>query len=164
MYILRKLNSFCVQKILITFYATYIEGILSFTYAGSPQFPWSITADPNNQIVQKSLNTLIRWISCDWLVLEQNYALWASRNWVWEPCVRDKNRLQRLVKTCSKIISLPLQNLAVLHEEQIRKISVIGDFFVLLPSGRRFKRIKCSSSKYNFTFVPEAKKLYNITF
>ncbi len=37
------------------------------------------------------LKTLISWIRCVWLGLEQNSAeLWPSRNWVWDHCSKEK--------------------------------------------------------------------------
>ncbi len=125
MYVLRKLNSFCVQKkILRTFYTTFIESVLSFSF--------------------------LCWYS--------------------SLSLRNKNRLQTLVRTCSKIIGVPLRCLAEFYKQQmLRKTrSITGDdshplkvFFEVLPSGRRFRSIKCSSNRYKFTFVPEAIRFCN---
>ncbi len=71
MYVLRKFNSFCVQKnILRTFYTTFIESILS----------------------------------CSFLC------------WYSSLSLRNKNRLQTLVRTCSKIIGVPLRSLAEFYK------------------------------------------------
>ncbi len=125
MYVLRKLNSFCVQKkILRTFSTTFIESVLSFSF--------------------------LCWYS--------------------SLSLRNKNRLQTLVRTCSKIIGVPLRCLAEFYKQQmLRKTrSITGDdshplkfFFEVLPSGRRFRSIKCSSNRYKCTFVPEAIRFCN---
>ncbi len=84
MYVLRKLNSFCVQKkILRTFYTTFIESVLSFSF--------------------------LCWYS--------------------SLSLRNKNRLQTLVRTCSKIIGVPLRCLAEFYKQQmLRKTrSITGD-------------------------------------
>ncbi len=71
MYVLRKFNSFCVQKnILRTFYTTFIESILS----------------------------------CSFLC------------WYSSLSLRNKNRLQTLVRTCSKMIGVPLRSLAEFYK------------------------------------------------
>ncbi len=103
MYVLRKLNSFCVQKkILRTFYTTFIESVLSFSF--------------------------LCWYS--------------------SLSLRNKNRLQTLVRTCSKIIGVPLRCLAEFYKQQMLRNtrSITGDdshplkvFFEVLPSGRRFR-------------------------
>ncbi len=125
MYVLRKLNSFCVQKkILRTFYTTFIESVLSFSF--------------------------LCWYS--------------------SLSLRNKNRLQTLVRTCSKIIGVPLRSLAEFYKQQmLRKTrSITGDdshplkvFFEVLPYGRIFRSIKCSSNIYKFTFVPETIRFCN---
>ncbi len=122
MYVLRKLNSFCVQKnILRTFYTTFIE---SFSFL------------------------------CGYSSLS----------------LRNKNRLQILVRTCSIMIAVPLRSLAEFYtQHMLRKTrSITGDdshaskgFFEVLPSGRRFRSIKCSSNRYKCTFLPEAIRFCN---
>lgn len=123
-YLLRKLNSFNVNKnILNNFYCSFIESLFTFSF--------------------------ICWFKSLSLV--------------------DKNRLQKIVKICSKIIGIKLRDLSSLYEEQVlRKAKCILSQplhplfpeFDLLPSGRRF-RVPQQDKRFSKTFVPSAIKELN---
>lgn len=90
----------------------------------------------------------------------------------WFGCcsARDKKRLNRLVKTASKIIGAPLPCLMELYQQRCisRATSIIMDplhpshhIFSLLPSRKRYSSIICRTSRKLNSFFPQAVRLIN---
>ena len=80
-------------------------------------------------------------------------------------CVTEKNKLVQISKTASKIIGRPVPSLSEITDKALlRKAhSVSADSshplhseFELLPSGRRYRSIRCKKAKYSRSFVPAA--------
>ncbi len=106
MFALKKLNSFCIQKcILSVFYNNFNESVSSYSF------------------------------------------LW----WFASISIKNKNRLQNIVRTCSDITGVPLRSLTEFYGQQvIRKAKCImmnNDthplHFETMPSGRWLRIIKC---------------------
>ena len=77
----------------------------------------------------------------------------------------DKKRLERVVKTASKIIGSDLPSLESIFEKrlQARAGKIVRDaahpahsLFELLPSGRRYRTIKTRTQRFKKSFIPLA--------
>lgn len=84
--------------------------------------------------------------------------------------LRDKNNLNRIVKTCSKIIGVQQRDLNAFCNQQIsRKANailaspehVLNSEFSLLPSGRRYALPCGKTNRYLKSFIPTAIRLLN---
>ncbi|KAJ0032067.1 hypothetical protein NQD34_002148 [Periophthalmus magnuspinnatus] len=125
MYLLRKLNSFNVNRnILNNFYCSFIESLLTFSF--------------------------ICWF--------QSLSL------------KDRNKLQNIVKTCSKITGVKQRELHSLWEERVlskakcllaHPLHPLAPDFIMMPSGRRFYAPIRKTNRFSNSFVPSAIKLLN---
>lgn len=125
MYFLRKLNSFSVDKVILTlFYKSFIESVLCFSFI------------------------------C----------------WYYNLGVKNKNNLQKIVRTCSKVIGEPQRSISQFFEQQtLRKAHTIvldrkhalNELFEILPSGRRYRTPKCRTNRRRLSFIPVAIRLLN---
>lgn len=84
--------------------------------------------------------------------------------------VSNRNKLLKVAHVASKIIGLPTPSLSDLNgRATLRKARAIAadtdhplhSYFELLPSGRRYRCIKCSKTRYSGSFVPQAVKALN---
>uniref|UniRef100_A0A1A8LS20 Reverse transcriptase domain-containing protein n=3 Tax=Nothobranchius TaxID=28779 RepID=A0A1A8LS20_9TELE len=84
--------------------------------------------------------------------------------------MKDKKKLQSIVKTCSKIIGAKQRDLQSLWEERVRKKakSILGQplhalhsEFSLMPSGRRYYVPSRKTNRFANSFVPSAIELLN---
>ena len=86
-------------------------------------------------------------------------------SWYGSTTLKNKKRLQQVVKVCSKIANITLNELNSLYKlRSLKKAkSILADpshpltsEFVLLPSGRRFSMPKCTTNRHKNSFVPAA--------
>ena len=84
--------------------------------------------------------------------------------------VKQKNRLQAIIKVCSKIAGTQLSNLNDLYKvRSLRKAhSIMADSthplyseFSLMPSGRRYRLPPCRTNRWKKSFMPVAISLVN---
>ena len=84
--------------------------------------------------------------------------------------ITNRNKLLKITRIASKIIGLPTPSLTKLTEHAcLRKALIIerdqdhplNQFFECLPSGRRFRCIKCNKKKYSDSFIPQGIRLLN---
>ena len=77
----------------------------------------------------------------------------------------EKSELERLVRHASRLVGCDLPSVASLYSIRLRKRArkIIDDpshpanhLFNLLPSGRRYRAIKARTSRFRFSFFPEA--------
>ena len=85
--------------------------------------------------------------------------------------VANRNKLLKVSNTAAKIIGLPTPSLSQLCEvATLRKARALADetdhplseYFCLLPSGRRYRCMKCSKARFNKSFVPAAIRALNV--
>lgn len=90
--------------------------------------------------------------------------------WYGSLSLRNKNRLQGIVRVCSKIAGISLNDLTALYQlRTLSKVrSILGDQshplageFLLLPSGRRYILPKCRTNRLKHSFFPAAIALLN---
>ena len=86
-------------------------------------------------------------------------------SWYGSITLKNKNRLQHIVKVCSKIAHTTLNELHSLYKIRALKKarSILANpshplitEFELLPSGRRFSLPKCKTNRHKNSFVPAA--------
>ena len=91
-------------------------------------------------------------------------------SWFGSSKAYEQQQLNRIVKTASRIIGVPLPLLMVVYQQRCtrRAIAIIKDIhhpshslFSLLPSGRRYRSIPCRSSRMLSSFFPQAVRLLN---
>ena len=84
--------------------------------------------------------------------------------------ITNRNKLLKITRIASKIIGLPTPSLTKLTEHAcLRKALIIerdqdhplNQLFECLPSGRRFRCIKCNKKKYRDSFIPQGIRLLN---
>ena len=91
---------------------------------------------------------------------------------VWFDGITGKQKLQlnRIVKTASKIVGCSLPTLEDIHVQRVKKRSekIIEDashpanhLFELLPSGRRYRTLKCGTTRSRQSFFPRAVQIMN---
>ena len=82
----------------------------------------------------------------------------------------NRNKLIKFTHTASKVIGLPTPSLPLLTERAcLRKAWAIerdldhplSQHFETLPSGRRFRSIKCNTNRLKHSFIPHAITLLN---
>ena len=90
--------------------------------------------------------------------------------WYGSTSSNNKKKLNRVVKTASKIAGCELPSIDSIFQERVtRKArSIISDklhpanpLFQLLPSGKRYRSIKCKSNRLQHSFYPTAVKMLN---
>lgn len=83
--------------------------------------------------------------------------------WYGSTTVMDRKRLQKVVKTAQKITRTPLPSLESIYHRRVtrRAASILKDpshpqhgLFTLLPSGRRYRSVKCRTSRLKNSFFP----------
>ena len=84
--------------------------------------------------------------------------------------ISNRNKLLKFTHIASKVIGLPTPSLPQLTERAcLRKARAIerdqdhplSHTFESLPSGRRFRSIKCNTNRYKHSFIPHAITLLN---
>ena len=84
--------------------------------------------------------------------------------------VKTRNRLMKISHVSAKIIGLPTPKLSEIIDHAIlkkaRAVATESDhplstFFHVLPSQRRYRCIKCKTSRYSRSFVPVAIRMLN---
>ena len=84
--------------------------------------------------------------------------------------VKNRNRLLKISHVSAKIIGLPTPMLSEIIDHAIlkkaRAVATESDhplstFFHVLPSRRRYRCIKCKTSRYSRSFVPVAIRMLN---
>ena len=90
--------------------------------------------------------------------------------WYGAASARDKRKLNRVVKTASRIVGCGLPPLDSIYNLRIRRKarSIISDsthpaghLFQLLPSGRRYRCLRCKSNRLMNSFYPSAIRSVN---
>ena len=85
--------------------------------------------------------------------------------WYGSTTVKEKTRLDRVVKTASRIIGLDLPTLDSLYQQRLlsRATTIAGDqthpghnVFKLLPSGRRYQYLNTKTKRFHDSFFPQA--------
>lgn len=85
--------------------------------------------------------------------------------WFYGLSVRDKNRLNSIVRICSKIIGAQLTDLSTLWKKRVlqkaRQVMscpdhVLSQEFCLMPSGRRYLAPPRKTNRYARSFIPSA--------
>jgi len=159
-----------------------VERVSSFKYLGvhlSKDLTWTLNT---TQLVKKGQQRLyflrrLRRFGMSTKILHNLYncvvqSVLTSCITVWygNTTVRDRKRLQRIVKTAEKIIKTPLPSLqAIYHRRVHRRAAAISKdsthpqhgLFTLLPSGRRYRSVKCRTSRLKNSFYPSAIRLLN---
>lgn len=90
--------------------------------------------------------------------------------WFGNISVKDRNCLNNIVKVCSKIIGIQMCDLNSLWEKRVlekvnslmKQHHILGDEFVLMPSGRRYLEPPRKTNRYGRSFIPSAIRLLNI--
>lgn len=86
--------------------------------------------------------------------------------------IKQKNRMQGIVKVCSKIVGTLLNDLYDLYKvRSLKKARAIladhshplWDEFMLLPSGRRYSLPRCRTNRLKRSFIPTAITIVNNT-
>ncbi|KAK2884332.1 hypothetical protein Q8A73_020806, partial [Channa argus] len=90
--------------------------------------------------------------------------------WYGSSTAMDRKLLQRVVKTAQKITRTPLPSLQSIYHRRVhrRAASILKDpshpqhgLFTLLPSGWRYRSVKCRTSRLKKSFFPSAIRLLN---
>ena len=85
--------------------------------------------------------------------------------WYSSACQKDKDQLERIVRTASKIIGSDMKPIASLHSlRSDRKVMAIAQdtshpanhLFQSLPSGRRYRALRDRTSRFQNSFYPQA--------
>ena len=99
---------------------------------------------------------------------KKNYVYFSIIVWFNSITAEEKYKLNRIVRTASKIIELQLPSLDKLYLLRLRKRSnkIINDpshpahnIFKPLPSGRRFRSILAKTNRYKNSLFPSAIRL-----
>uniref|UniRef100_A0A8B9RC03 Alkylated DNA repair protein AlkB homologue 8 N-terminal domain-containing protein n=1 Tax=Astyanax mexicanus TaxID=7994 RepID=A0A8B9RC03_ASTMX len=159
-----------------------VERVSSFKYLGvhiSQDLTWTINT---TQLVKKAQQRLyflrrLRKFGMSPKILNNFYScviesLLTSCITVWygSTTVAERKRLQRVVKTAEKIIRTPLPSLQSIYHHRVhrRAASILKDsthpqhgLFTLLPSGRRYRSVKCKTTRLKNSFFPTAIRLLN---
>lgn len=124
-YLLRRLNSFCVSKVILSnFYHCFIESLLTFSFV------------------------------C----------------WFNGLSVKDKNSLASIIKVCSKVIGVQLDDLSSLWKRQVVQKAkcitsqpghALRSEFMLMPSGQRYCAARTKTNRYSDSFIPSSIRLLN---
>lgn len=91
--------------------------------------------------------------------------------WFYGLNVKDKNGLNSIVKTCSKIIGVRQEDLGSLWDKRVinkakgiidQHDHILSGEFKLMPSGRRFEAPPRKTNRFLKSFVPAAISLLNL--
>jgi len=92
--------------------------------------------------------------------------------WYGNCTVSDRKALQRVVKTAQNIIGAKLPSIQDIYSKRClrRARCIIKDtshpingLFTLLPSGRRYRSLRCHTSRFRNSFCPSAVRMLNTT-
>ena len=84
--------------------------------------------------------------------------------------VREKMRLNGIVRTCEKIIGSRQQTMEEIFKKRAVKrvvgiqkdpTHILAHLLKFLPSGRRLQNFKCRLTRFDKTFIPQSIKLFN---
>ncbi len=90
--------------------------------------------------------------------------------WYAAATVKDRSRLQRIIRSAEKVIGCNLPSLQDLHASRTLKRAgkIVADpshpghkLFQTLPSGRRLRSIRTKTSRHKNSFLPSAAGLIN---
>ncbi len=159
-----------------------VERVSSFKYLGvhiSEDLTWTLNT---TQLVKKAQQRLyflrrLRKFGMSPKILSNFYSCVVESVltscitvWYGSTTVRDRKRLQRVVKTAENIIRTPLPSLQAIYHRRVhrRASSILKDpthpqhgLFTLLSSGRRYRSVKCRTSRLRNSFFPSAIRLLN---
>uniref|UniRef100_A0A3B3IGF0 Reverse transcriptase domain-containing protein n=1 Tax=Oryzias latipes TaxID=8090 RepID=A0A3B3IGF0_ORYLA len=159
-----------------------VERVSSFRYLGvhlSQDLTWTLNT---SQLVKKAHRRLyflrrLRRFGMSSKILSNFYSCMVESIltscitvWYGSSTAADRKRLQRVVKTASKITRTPLPSLQSIYKRRVcrRAASIIKDpthpqrgLFTLLPSGRRYRSVKCRTTRFRNSFFPSAIRLLN---
>lgn len=173
-------RTLALQTIVIN--GTHVEEVEQYKYLGTV-FDNKLKFDQNSEVnIKKSHQRLfvlrkLNSFNVQRVVLKSFYNSFVESIlsfsficWFSSLSIKNKNRLQGVVSTCSKIMGVPLRSLTSYYEQQVMRMAhkILRDSthplhldFEWMPLGRRLRAIKCSTNHYKFTFVPEAIRLCN---
>ena len=159
-----------------------VERVSSFKYLGvhiTEDLTWSLNT---TQLVKKAQQRLyflrrLRKFGMSSKILSNFYScivesILTSCITVWYGSITamDRKRLQRVVKNAQRITRTPLPSLQSIYHRRVhrRAASIIKDsthpqhkLFTLLPSGRRYRSVKCRTTRLKNSFYPTAIRLLN---
>uniref|UniRef100_A0A8C8DGK4 Reverse transcriptase domain-containing protein n=1 Tax=Oryzias sinensis TaxID=183150 RepID=A0A8C8DGK4_9TELE len=159
-----------------------VERVSSFKYLGvqlSQDLTWTLNT---SQLVKKAHQRLyflrrLRRFGMSPKILSNFYSCMVESIltscitvWYGSSTAMDRKRLQRVVKTASKITRTPLPSLQSIYKRRVcrRAASIVKDpthpqrgLFTLLPSGRRYRSVKCRTTRLKNSFFPSAIRLLN---
>ena len=84
--------------------------------------------------------------------------------------VKDKNKLERVVNVCSKVVGVRQKSLKELYEKRVvnKGRAIAGDSthvltlcFAMLPSGKRYRAMPCNSNRSRLSFTSKAIEYLN---
>ena len=149
-----------------------MENVSTFKYLGvyiSEDLTWAVNT---TQLVKKAQQPLyFRNFGMSAEILRYFYyvveSIFTSCITVWysNTTVMDRKRLQRVVNTAERIISTPLPSLQNIYNSRVhrRAASIIKDpthpqhgLFTLLYSGRRYRSVKCRTTRLKNSFFPHS--------
>ena len=90
--------------------------------------------------------------------------------WFGNLSLKNKNILNKIVNVCSKTVGVKQVNLTELYERRVkvkaRKIvsessHTLAEYYVVLPSGKRFRCPKQKTLRYKNSFIPRSIQLLN---
>ena len=85
--------------------------------------------------------------------------------WYSSACQKDKDQLERIVRTASKIIGSDMKPIASIHSlrSDLKVMAIVQDtshpanhLFQPLPSGRRYRAMRVSISRFQNSVYPQA--------
>ena len=161
---------------------TEIEQVTSYKYLGThfdSKLSWKANTDAVYKKGQQRLHFLRRlrffnvnrkimllfYTTFIQSVLTSNFLIWYG-----SLTVQGKNKLNKIVKTASKVCGANLDNLDKLYKKQaLRKVNkIIKDAshnlhneYSFLPSGRRIRSLACKTTRSCRSFVPNSIRLFN---
>ena len=159
-----------------------VEIVESFKYLGTTfdnQLKWDLNTE---QIVKRGQQRMyllrkLNSFSVSPLILSRFYQsfiesllAFSFTCWFRSLSVHDRNSLNSIVNTCSKIIGVKQRDLSSFCDQQIvrkaasiLKISdhILVSEFVLMKSGKRYAMPVCKSNRYLKSFLPSAVQLLN---
>jgi len=105
-----------------------------------------------------------------YLAIVQSVICTSITVWFGSVTTRDRDRLQRTIRTAERIIGAELPSIQDLYWSRFRKrvVKISADpshpgnkLFELLPSGRRYKALYAKTSRHKGSFYPQAVTLLN---
>ena len=159
-----------------------VEQVDSFKFLGihiSNTIGWDINISSSCKKAQQRLYFLrqLKKLKISTAVMTQFYRAviesvlsFSITAWYGAVSTGDKRKINRIVKTASRIVGSTLPSLDSLYNLRMkRKVrSIISDsthpanhLFQLLPSGRRYRCSRCRSNRLKYSFFPSAIRIAN---